>query len=100
VKCELAENYGGYLYNTKESQEFARGMCQGELLRERWLQVSAVGLCHTGAHPEFLIGGGLGADPEAIYNLCLILSVVLITSCCKHNSNVTLFAAAFVFVQI
>jgi hypothetical protein len=31
----------------------------------------------TVAHPEFFIGGGRGADPEAIYNLCLILKIML-----------------------
>ena len=28
---------------------------------------------HAGAHPEFF----LEADPEAIYNLCLILKILL-----------------------
>jgi hypothetical protein len=27
----------------------------------------------AGAHPEVILGRGGGADPEAIYNLCLIL---------------------------
>jgi hypothetical protein len=31
----------------------------------------------AGAHPEFLIGGGGGADPEAIYNLFFILNIML-----------------------
>jgi hypothetical protein len=26
---------------------------------------------------NFLLGGGVGADPEAVYNLCLILKIVL-----------------------
>jgi len=33
----------------------------------------------SGAYPEFLIGGGGGerrADPEALYNLCLILKTL------------------------
>jgi hypothetical protein len=30
----------------------------------------------TGGHPEFFIGGG-GAHPEATYNLCLILNIML-----------------------
>jgi hypothetical protein len=36
-------------------------------------------LCKTsGAHPEFSLGGrGGGADPHAIYNLCLILKIEL-----------------------
>jgi hypothetical protein len=32
------------------------------------------------AHPEFSLGGGGGgggADPEPIYNLCLILKIML-----------------------
>jgi hypothetical protein len=28
-------------------------------------------------HSEFLIGGGGGVDPEAIYELCLILKITL-----------------------
>jgi hypothetical protein len=31
----------------------------------------------SGAHPEFFLGGG-GGDPEAIYNLCLILKIIKI----------------------
>jgi hypothetical protein len=34
----------------------------------------------AGAHPEFFLEGGWGggrADPEAIYNLCLILKITL-----------------------
>jgi hypothetical protein len=35
-------------------------------------------LFRTGAHPEFFLrGGGRGADPEAIYNLCSILKIML-----------------------
>jgi hypothetical protein len=33
--------------------------------------------CFSGAHPEFFIGGGGGGDPEAVYNLCLILKIVI-----------------------
>jgi hypothetical protein len=38
--------------------------------------------------------GGVGADPEAEYNLCLILKIKLQKSCCKKN--ITLLATAFV----
>jgi hypothetical protein len=31
--------------------------------------------CEPGAEPEFFLGGGGGADPVAIYNLCLILKL-------------------------
>jgi hypothetical protein len=32
----------------------------------------------AGAHPEFFVGGGGGgADPEAMYNLYLILKIML-----------------------
>jgi hypothetical protein len=51
----------------------------------------------TGAHPEFFLGGG-GAYPEAIYNLCLILKICVIKSCCKYTT--TLSATAFVYIQI
>jgi hypothetical protein len=39
------------------------------------LQVPLFALYKSGVHPEFFIGGG--ADPEAIYNLCLILKIML-----------------------
>jgi hypothetical protein len=32
-------------------------------------------LLSPGAHPEFFAGGA-GADPEDIYNLCLILKIM------------------------
>jgi hypothetical protein len=31
----------------------------------------------AGAHPEFFIGGGGGADPETVYNLFFILKSTL-----------------------
>jgi hypothetical protein len=34
-------------------------------------------LHYAGAHPEFFLVGGGGADPETIYNLCLILAIML-----------------------
>jgi hypothetical protein len=40
-------------------------------------------------------GGGTGA-PEAIYNLCLILKIVLQKSCCKYNT--TLPATSFICI--
>jgi hypothetical protein len=41
-----------------------------------------------GAHAEFFLGRGEGGtDPEAIYNICLILKVMLQKSC---KCNVTL----------
>jgi hypothetical protein len=45
-------------------------------------------------------GGGGGADPEAIYNLCLILKTMLQKSCHKCNCNITRFATAFIYTQI
>jgi hypothetical protein len=39
-----------------------------------------------------------GADPEAIFNLCLILKTMLQKSCRKYN--ITLFATAFIYVRI
>jgi hypothetical protein len=50
-----------------------------------------------GAHPEFFLGG-VGADPEAIYNLYMFLKIMLQESCCKYN--ITLFAAAFIYIQL
>jgi hypothetical protein len=46
-----------------------------------------------GAHPEFFI---MGAEPEAIYNLCLILKIHVIKSC---KYNITLSATAFIYIQ-
>jgi hypothetical protein len=42
----------------------------------------------TGVHPEFFLGagGGRGADPEALYNLYLILKIVFSKSYCKYNN--------------
>jgi hypothetical protein len=51
----------------------------------------------SGAHPQFFLGGG-GADPEAIYNLCLILKIMLWKSCCKYN--IILFADTFLYMRI
>jgi hypothetical protein len=34
-----------------------------------------VSVCLPQAHPGFFLGGG--ADPEDIYNLCLILNIML-----------------------
>jgi hypothetical protein len=42
-------------------------------------------------------GGGGGADPEAVYNLCLILNIMLQKSC---TYNITLSATAFIYIQI
>jgi hypothetical protein len=40
-----------------------------------WLLLLYLG---SGAHPEFTLGGGgEGADPEAVCNLCLILKIVI-----------------------
>jgi hypothetical protein len=41
-----------------------------------------------------------GADPEAIYNLCFILKIMLLIYCHKYNRNVTPFATACISVQI
>jgi hypothetical protein len=51
-----------------------------------------------GAHAEFFLGGGGGADPGAIYNVCLILKIVLQKPCCKYN--ITLSATAFMYTRI
>jgi hypothetical protein len=32
----------------------------------------------AGAHPDFVVGGGGGADTEAMFNLCLILKSYVI----------------------
>jgi hypothetical protein len=34
-------------------------------------------LYQAGAHPEFVLWGRGGADPEAICSLCLILKIIL-----------------------
>jgi hypothetical protein len=52
----------------------------------------------TRAHPEFFVGGRGGADPEAIYNLYLILKIILQKSCGEYN--LTLFAIAFIYIRI
>jgi hypothetical protein len=57
----------------------------------------------SGAHPEFFlgcggVGGWVGADPEAIYKICLILKIVLQKSCYKYN--ISLFATAFMYIRI
>jgi hypothetical protein len=61
-----------------------------------------IGTRRLGAHPEFFDGGGVGcggeADPEAIYNLCLILKIQLSKSRCKQN--ITLSATAFIYIRI
>lgn len=45
VKFELVENCASCLYTTKEKQIICKKyVIQGELLRDRWLQVSVVGL--------------------------------------------------------
>jgi hypothetical protein len=36
-----------------------------------------VGVYSAGAHPKFFLGGGGGADPEAVHNLCFILKITL-----------------------
>jgi hypothetical protein len=51
----------------------------------------------SGAPPELLPGGG-GADPEAMYNICLILKIMLQKSFCEYN--ITLSATVFVYVRI
>ena len=59
VKFEIVENCASCLYGTMEKQRVCKKyVIQGELLRDRWLQVSAVGLWHTGAHPQYLTAGG------------------------------------------
>ena len=39
-------------------------------------------------------------DPEAIYNLRLILKIMLQKLCHKYNSNIKLFVTAFIYIQI
>jgi hypothetical protein len=51
----------------------------------------------AGAHLEFFDWGG-GAEPEAIYHLCLIFKNCVVSSCIKYN--VTLFAAAFMYTNV
>lgn len=58
----------------RETKSF-QDVIQGELLRDRKLQVSAVEIWHTGAHPQYFTAGG--ADLEATNNLLLILKIVL-----------------------
>jgi hypothetical protein len=41
---------------------------------------------------------GRGADPEAVYNLCLILKIVLWKSCCKYN--ITLCNCVYIHTNI
>jgi hypothetical protein len=55
----------------------------------------------AGAPLEFLLGevwGGSGADPEAIYNLCVILKIMLQNSRCTYN--ITLFVTAFIYIRL
>jgi len=46
---------------------------------------------------NFSPGGG---DHETVHNLCLILKIMLHKSCLKYNNYITLFATAFVYIQI
>jgi hypothetical protein len=46
-----------------------------------------------GAQPQIFI---MGTDPEAIYNLCLILKIMLWKLYCKCNCNITLFTNTFI----
>jgi hypothetical protein len=69
--------------------------------RTGWL----LSLCLTRRAPIIFHSGGerglvAVADPEAIYNLCLILKIMLQKLCLKHNSYLLLFALAFVQIQI
>jgi hypothetical protein len=52
----------------------------------------------AGAHPEISLWGERGADPEAIYNLCLVLKLMLSKSPCMYN--ITLSASAFIYIRI
>jgi hypothetical protein len=52
-------------------------------------------ICHQMQTQNFSLGG---AGPEAIYNLCLILKIMLQKSCCKYNT--TLSATAFIYIRI
>jgi len=45
VKFELEENCASCLYTTKEKWVCEKYVMLGELLRNRWLQVSSVTLC-------------------------------------------------------
>jgi hypothetical protein len=42
--------------------------------------------------------GGGGADPDAMYNLCLILKIMLQKSYFKYNCNITLYATTFMYM--
>jgi hypothetical protein len=41
---------------------------------------------------------GRGRDPQAVYNLCLILKILLYESCCKYNT--TFSTTAFIYIRI
>jgi hypothetical protein len=47
---------------------------------------------------NFSLRGQWGADPDALYNLCSILKIMLQKLCCKHN--ITLPATAFMYTRI
>jgi hypothetical protein len=55
----------------------------------------------AGTHPEYY-NGGRKADPEAVYNLCLILKKYVIKNknCHKYNYNITLSATAFMYIEL
>jgi hypothetical protein len=94
-----------------------RGQCQATKLngvkklgtnRKKWRPVCVVyNVCFLKMYiyvyvhvrtQNFSLGQGGGADPEAIYNICLILKIMLQNSCCKYN--ITLSATALIYTQI
>lgn len=42
----------------------------------------------------------VGADPEVIFNLWMILKIMLLESCCKYNCKRTVIATAFIYIEI
>jgi hypothetical protein len=65
--------------------------------RKGCLHLEGVRVAGGRCAPRIFLWGG-GADPGALYNLCLILKIMLQKSCYKHN--ITLSATAFIYMRI
>jgi hypothetical protein len=61
------------------------------------LYISVFSRLHARTQKLSFFGGGVGAEPVAVYNLCFILKIVSQISCSECNWNTTLFATVFMY---